>query len=85
MSEEDTPKLNTELARQIQSLGLEAVEEEGEDPMATVEALMLGTLSMARSYMDAPELADYLRFVADHVEGPVGAGEDDEEEEADAG
>ncbi|MFP4129211.1 MAG: hypothetical protein ACLFSJ_00555 [Halorhodospira sp.] len=68
MGEDETPPLNTDLARQVQNLGIDAVEGEQQDAMGTIEALMLGTLSMARSYMDAADLADYLRFVADRVE-----------------
>ncbi len=70
----DTPEINTELARQVHSLGLEAIEDAGEDPMATVEALMLGTLSTARTYMAAEDVANYLRFIADYVEDAEGAG-----------
>ncbi len=76
---EETPRLNTDLARQVQSLGLEAVEGDDDEPMATVEALMLGTLSFARNYMSGADLADYLRFVAEHVE----RAEDDLEEDPD--
>lgn len=65
---EDPPRLNTDLARQVQALGLEAVDAQDDEPMATVEALMLGTLSFARNYMSGADLADYLRFVAEHVE-----------------
>ncbi len=78
MSDDETPPLNTELARQVQDLGIDAVEEKQEDAMGTIEALMLGTLSMARSYMEAEDLADYLRFVADRVEDT----DDDDEAEA---
>ncbi|ABM62101.1 hypothetical protein [Halorhodospira halophila] len=79
---EETPRLNTDLARQVQALGLEAVDHQDDEPMATVEALMLGTLSFARNYMSGADLADYLRFVAEHVERADDEAGDDWDDEA---
>ncbi len=75
---DEPPEINMELARQVQAAGLDAIEEREEEPMATIEALMLGTLSLARTYMPAEELAEYLYMVADHVTD----GEEEEDGEA---
>ncbi len=82
---EETPTIDTELARRIQSIGNEAIDERGQDPMTAIEALMLGTLSVARGYMPPEELAEYLRMVADYVERSEGLPDDEAPDGPDAG
>lgn len=59
--------LNTHLAARIRDTGLAQIAEQ-RDVAQTVEALLMGTLALARCYMTAPEVADYLRAVANNLE-----------------
>ncbi|HET8903656.1 MAG TPA: hypothetical protein VFN16_06660 [Saccharospirillum sp.] len=59
--------INNQLAERIRDTGLAQIAEQ-RDPAQTIEAVLMGSLALARVYMPPVDVARYLRSIAHHLE-----------------
>jgi hypothetical protein len=58
--------INNQLAERIRDTGMAQIAEQ-RDPAQTIEALLMGSLALARVYMSPTDVAMYLRTIADQL------------------